>query len=72
MDTMTDIEERLGQPVVVYAPQAGWEAGLPDEGSAPDRFHYRAVYSRFGITILYDSPSPKDRKASIHAILITR
>lgn len=71
-DTMADIEEKLGQPVVVHAPQAGWEPGLPDQGSAPDRFHYRAVYSRFGVTILYDSPSPKDRNASIHAILVAR
>ncbi|HSL27957.1 MAG TPA: hypothetical protein VK900_02055 [Anaerolineales bacterium] len=71
-DTMMDIEEKLGQPVVVYAPQAGWEPGLPDESSAPDRIHYRAVYSRFGITILYNSPSPKDKNTGIHAILVSR
>ena len=71
-DTMTDVEQKLGQPIVVHAPQAGWEPGLPDEGSAPDRFHYHASYSRFGIAILYDSPSSRDRNASIHAILVTR
>lgn len=71
-DTMMDVEEKLGQPVVVYAPQAGWESGLPDEGSAPDRIHYRASYSRFGITILYNSPSPNDKNTGIHAILVSR
>lgn len=71
-DTMRDIEEKLGHPVVVYAPQAGWEPGLPDEGSAPDRIHYRAAYSRFGITILYNSPSPNDKNTGIYAILISR
>ncbi|HUF00758.1 MAG TPA: hypothetical protein VMN99_16005 [Anaerolineales bacterium] len=37
-DTMAAVEHRLGQPRVVYAPQAGWEPGLPDEGGSPGSF----------------------------------
>jgi hypothetical protein len=43
---------------------------LPDEGGSPDRIHYWAVYKRFGVTIVYYSPVPSDKNASIHAILV--
>lgn len=69
-DTMADVEEKLGQPREVHAPQAGWVPGLPDEGGSPDRMHYWAVYERFGITIVYNSPIANDKNASIHAILV--
>lgn len=69
-DTMADVEEKLGQPKEVHAPQAGWTPGLPDEGGSPDRTHYWAVYNRFGITIVYNSPVPSDKNASIQAILV--
>ena len=69
-DTMADVEEKLGQPKEVHAPQAGWVPGLPDEGGSPDRTHYWAVYNRFGITIVYNSPIASDKNASIHAILV--
>lgn len=69
-DTMADVEEKLGQPREVYAPQAGWAPGLPDEGGSPDRTHYWAVYNRFGITVVYNSPVPSDKNASVHAILV--
>jgi hypothetical protein len=69
-DTMADVEEKLGQPKEVHAPQAGWAPGLPDEGGSPDRIHYWAVYERFGVTIVYNSPAPNDKNASIHAILV--
>lgn len=39
-NTMKQVEDRLGQPRVPHAPQAGWEPGLPDEGSSPDHIHY--------------------------------
>lgn len=71
-DTMASVEQKLGQPRVTYAPQAGWEPGLPDEGSSPDHVHYWAIYKRFGLTIVYDTPSAKDKNATIHAIRVYR
>jgi hypothetical protein len=67
-DTMATVEQKLGQPRVIYAPQAGWQPGLPDEGGSPDHIHYWAIYRRFGLTIVYNSPSPNDKNATIHAI----
>ena len=69
-DTMADVEDWFGQPSVAYAPQAGWELGLPDEGATADHLHYWAVYKRFGVTIIYNSPSATDKGATIHAILL--
>lgn len=70
-DTRAIVEQKLGQPRVSHAPQAGWEPGLPDEGGSPDRLHYWAIYRRFGIVIIYNSPSPQDRSATIHAVFPT-
>ena len=56
-DTMADVEEKFGQPKVEHAPQAGWEPGLPDESGTPDHIHYWAIYKRFGVTVVYNSPS---------------
>jgi hypothetical protein len=71
-DTMASIEQKLSQPVEIHAPQAGWMPGLPDEGSSPDHFHYWAVYKRYGVTIIYNSPSPSDKGATIHAVLVSK
>lgn len=71
-DTMGTVEEKLGQPRVTFAPQAGWEPGLPDEGSSPDHVHYWAVYKRFGFTVVYNSPSPSHKGATIDAIYFHR
>lgn len=71
-DTRHQIEEKLGSPAVPHIPQAGWVPGLPDTGSSPDYIHYWAVYQRFGVTIIYDSPSPDDKNAGVHAILVHR
>jgi hypothetical protein len=71
-DTMADVEEQLGQPKVEHAPQAGWQLGLPDEGGSPDHIHYWATYKRFGLTVIYNSPSANDKNATIHAILVNR
>ena len=69
-DTMASVEQRLGQPRVTYAPQAGWEPGLPDEGSSPDHAHYWAIYKRFGLTIVYNTPSADDKNATINTIYV--
>jgi hypothetical protein len=69
-DTMASVEQKLGQPKVTYAPQAGWEAGLPDEGSSPDHVRYWAIYKRFGLTVVYNTPSASDKSATVHAIYL--
>ena len=70
-DTRAIVEQKLGQPYVPDLPQLGWEPALPDEGGSPDRMHYWAIYRRFGIVIVYNSPSPTDRGATIHAVFPT-
>lgn len=69
-DTMATVEQKLGQPKVAHAPQAGWEPGLADEGGSPDHVRYWAIYKRFGLTVVYNSPSPSDKGATIHAIYL--
>ena len=69
-DTMAGVEQKLGQPREVHALQAGWELGLPDQGGSPDHSHYWAVYDRFGITVIYNSPSAADKNATVYKILV--
>lgn len=69
-DTMASIEQKLGQPRVLYAPQAGWELGLPDEGGSPDHKTYWAIYRRFGLTVVYNTPSAEDKSATVQAIYL--
>ena len=69
-DTMASVEQKLGQPRVMFAPQAGWQPGLPDAGGSPDHLHYWAVYRRFGVTIVYNTPSLSDKNATIYDILV--
>ena len=69
-DTMASVEQKLGQPRVMFAPQAGWQPGLPDAGGSPDHTTYWAVYKRFGVTIVYNTPSISDKHATILDILI--
>ncbi len=71
-DTMADVENGFGQPKVQHAPQAGWEPGLPDESGTPDHVHTWAIYRRFGVTVIYNSPSAMDKGASIYAILVSK
>lgn len=71
-DTMATVEQKLGQPRVIYAPQAGWEPGLPDEGSSPDHIRYWAIYKRFGLTVVYNTPFANDKGATIHAIVSSK
>lgn len=69
-DTMEMVEQKFSHPVEIHAPQAGWDPGLPDIGGTTDHFHYSADYKRFGLTIIYNSPSPSDKGATIQSILI--
>ena len=71
-DTMATVEDKFGQPKVAQAPQAGWTPGLPDATGTPDHTHYWAIYKRFGVTIVYNSPSATDKGATIHAILVSK
>jgi hypothetical protein len=71
-DTKASVEQKLGQPMVTFAPQAGWELGLPDEGGSPDHIHYWAIYKRFGVTVIYNSPSATDMDATIRTILVNK
>ena len=71
-DTMASVEDKFGQPKVEHALQAGWEPGLPDESGTPDHFHYWAMYKRFGVTIVYNSPSATDKGATIYTILVSK
>jgi hypothetical protein len=69
-DTMATVEQKLGQPKLTAALQAGWEPGLPDEGGSPDRFHFWATYRRFGVTIIYNTPSASDKSAMIYDVIL--
>jgi hypothetical protein len=71
-DTMEMVEEKLGYPVEIHAPQAGWVSRLPDEGIAPDHFHYVATYEQFDLTVIYNSPAANDKNATIYAILVNK
>jgi hypothetical protein len=71
-DTKQIVEQKLRRPVEIHAPQAGWDAGLPDEGVTVDHFHYQAIYTRFGLSVIYNSPSATDNSATIKAILVTQ
>ncbi|RPJ23165.1 MAG: hypothetical protein EHM33_21705 [Chloroflexi bacterium] len=71
-DTMASVEEKLGQPKVAHALQAGWKPGLPDEGRSPDHKYFWAIYKRFGVTVIYNTPAANDRNATIHAILVNK
>jgi len=71
-DTMASVEDKFGQPKVQHAPQAGWEPGLPDQSGSPDHTHYWAIYKRFGVTVVYNSPSATDKGATIYSILISK
>ena len=70
-DTMAGVEQKLGQPKVEHAPQAGWQPGLPDAGGTPDHIHYWAVCKELGLTVIYNSPGA-DEDAYIYAILLSK
>src|SRR5262245_50754521 len=69
-DTMATVEHKLGQPKVVYALQAGWEPGLPDQGGSQDYIHYWGIYKRFGVIIIYNTPLASDKSATIYDVIL--
>jgi hypothetical protein len=71
-DTMASVETKFGQPRVDFAPLAGWGIGLPDESGSPDHTHFWAMYKRFGVTIIYNTPSAADKGATIYAVLVNK
>ena len=68
-DPMWLVEEKLRDLEAEDRIQPAATAGLPDEGSSPDHFHYWAVYKRFGVTVIYDTPFA-DQDAYIYAVLV--
>lgn len=48
-----------------------WQAGLPDEEGSPDHMHYWAMYRRFGMTVIYNTPG-NDEDAYIYAIVLSQ
>lgn len=46
------------------------QLGLPEEGRSPDHMHYWAIYKRFGMTVVYNSPVA-DEDAYIYAVLVS-
>jgi len=65
-DPMWLVEDKLKKLDIENTLQ---QAGLPDKGHTPDHYHYWAVYKRFNIVVIYDSPFA-DEDAYIYAILI--
>jgi len=70
-DPMWRVEDKLRGLEADETSQPPWRAGLPDEASSPDHMHYWAVYKRFGMTVIYNSPSA-DEDAYIYAILVSK
>lgn len=64
-DIMGAVEHKLKK-------QGIGDGGLPDEGGKPDHIHYWATYHQAGMIIIYNSPSPDDEDATIHAILVSK
>lgn len=70
-DTMADVEQKLGHLKEVHAPQAGWVPGLPDESFSRDLTYYWAVYNRFGLTVIYNTPAATDKDATIYEVIVS-
>jgi hypothetical protein len=67
-DPMWRVEEKLRD---LDSDDALQQAGLPDEGSSPDHFHYWAVYKRLNMTVVYNAPAA-DEDAYIYAVLVSK
>jgi hypothetical protein len=68
-DPMWRVEETLSVREADEVLKTTGQAGLPDEGSSPDHMHYWAVYKRFDLVVIYDSPVA-DEDAYIYAVLV--
>ena len=72
-DPMWRVEEKLRELNAddSLSPQEIWQAGLPDEEGSPDHMHYRAMYKRLGMTVIYNSPG-NDEDAYIYAVVVSK
>lgn len=68
-DPMWRVEEKLSNLNADETAEPSLNAGLPDEESVPDHLHYWALYKRFGIIVIYDSPFA-DEDAYIYAVVV--
>lgn len=68
-DPMWRVEEKLSLIDAGDSAQVTPMAGLPDEGNSPDHQHYWAIYERFHMIVIYDTPGI-DEDAYIYAILV--
>ena len=67
-DPMWRVQQKLIDP---DSDDVFQQAGLPDETASPDYVHYRAIYRRLGITVIYNSPG-YDEDAYIYAIVLSQ
>ena len=68
-DSMGAVEQKLRKLDIGGGSHIARNDGRPDEGASPDHMHYWAVYKRYGITIIYNSPFT-DEDATIYAIVM--
>ena len=69
-DTMGAVEYKLRKLDSSDGSPKARNHGLPEEGSSPDHTHFWAVYKRYGITVIYNSPFT-DEDATIYAIVVS-
>jgi hypothetical protein len=70
-DPMWRVEEKLRDLETDDTSPLTLKAGLPDEGVTPDHMHYWAMYKRFSMTVIYNSPGD-DEDAYIYAIAVNK
>ena len=68
-DNMASAKQKIGMPSDVTFQE---EAGLPNESGTPDNIRLWVVYKELGLTIVYNTLSADNDKATIHAVLITK
>lgn len=68
-DPMWLVEEKLMDAEADDTVQPAPQADLREEGSSPDHFHYWAVYNRFNLIVIYNTPFV-DEDAYIYAVVV--
>ena len=70
-DPMWRVEEKIKKMEAddILQHTTSRDDGSPDTGSTPDHLHYWAVYERFNMVVIYDSPFA-DEDAYIYAVLV--
>ena len=71
-DPMWRVEEKIRDLNAddSLSPEETWQAGLPDEEGSPDHMRYWALYKRYGMTVIYNSPG-YDEDAYIYAVIVS-